>query len=366
MSRVHTIALTALGVASALTHASSAATTNIVLSISDCEAAAVPADRLFDLARAELAPHTVIPGDAGRDVQAPHLYVRLCEASVNGVRLEWQNFGAAVVVRQLDLSDVVGDLRARTLAVALAELVASAPANAGTLARNENGTLEQAATHAVAQSAQANQPPPIATPPMQPPQAWSQSAQPPAVARIEPIPHAIARAPALRASAGAAVREYFSPRTTLVGPWLSVATRRFGGEVQFLTTQKDATQGLVTLGTVTLYDVDLAGIYRAFSWGSGIVASANLRAEVGNTWARGEPGHGANILKQPTRSNARLAAALDFTAETAIVGDAGLQFHLLLGGNAGGVTAQAVNQAVVGTEGFFAGAALGLHYKIVD
>ena len=117
MSRANTVPLTALVVAWTIEHATSAATTNIVLSISGCEAAAVPADRSFDLARAELTPHTVIPGDAARDVQAPHLYVRLCEASANGVRPEWQNFGAATIARQLDLSDVVGDLRARTLSL---------------------------------------------------------------------------------------------------------------------------------------------------------------------------------------------------------------------------------------------------------
>jgi hypothetical protein len=151
-----------------------------------------------------------------------------------------------------------------------------------------------------------------------------------------------------------------------VGPWLSVASGRFAGEAQFLTTQKDATQGALNLGTVTLYDADLAGIYRAFSWGSAIVTSANLRVEVGNTWASGEPSRGVNILKQPTKSNARMAAALDFMAETPIAGNIGLQLHLLLGGNVGGGTARAVNQAVVGTEGIFTGAALGLHYEIVE
>ena len=359
MSRANASALAAAGVAGTLVRAASAATTNIVLSISGCEAAAVPADRLFDLARAELAPYTVIPGDAARDVQAPHLYVRLCQASANGARLEWQNLGAATVVQQLDLSDVIGDLRARTLAVALAELVASAPVNTNAVNGNDNGAPEQVTTNATENSAQPNQ-----TPLMQPAKAWPPSAQPPVVARTEPIPHATARAPALRASAGAALREFFGPRTTLVGPWLSVATGRFAGEAQFLTTEKDATQGAVTLGTVTLYDADLAGTYRAFSWGSAIVTSVNLRVEAGNTWAVGEPSHGMNIRKQPTRSNARMAAALDFMAEMATVNDIGLQLHLLLGGNVGGVTAQAVNQAVVGTEGIFMGAALGLHYEI--
>ena len=361
MSRANASALAAVGVAWTLVRAASATTTNIVLSISGCEAAAVPADRLFDLARAELAPYTVIPGDAAHDMRAPHLYVRLCQASANAVRLEWQNNGAAVVARQLDLSDVIGDLRARTLAVALAELVASAPVNTNAVNLNDNGALEQATTNATVRSEQPHQ-----TPPIQPARAWPPSAQPPAVVRTKLIPHATARAPALRASAGAALREFFSPRTTLVGPWLSVATGRFAAEAQFLTTQKDATQGAVTLGTVTLYDADLAGIYRAFSWGSAIVTSANLRVEAGNTWARGEPSHGTNILKQPTKSNARMAAALDFMAETAIVGDIGLQLHLLLGGNVGGVTAQAVNQAVVGTEGIFMGAALGLHCDIAE
>jgi hypothetical protein len=349
-----------VGVAWTLVRAASAATTNIVLSISGCEAAVVPADRLFDLARAELAPYTVIPGDAAHDVQAPHLYVRLCQASANAVRLEWQNTRAAVVARQLDLSDVIGDLRARTLAVALAELVASAPVNSNAVNLNDNG-VEQTTTNATVKSAEPNQ-----TPPWQPAQAWPPSAHPQAVARTEPIPHETARAPALRASAGAVVREFFSPRTSLVGPWLSVASGRFAGEAQFLTTQKDATQGALNLGTVTLYDADLAGIYRAFSWGSAIVTSANLRVEVGNTWASGEPSRGVNILKQPTKSNARMAAALDFMAETPIAGNIGLQLHLLLGGNVGGGTARAVNQAVVGTEGIFTGAALGLHYEIVE
>lgn len=371
MTRLPATALMAIGVAATLARAASAASTNIVISISGCEAAAVQADRLFDLARAELAPRIVVPGDGARDARAPHLSVRLCQGSANGVTIEWQDFGAAMVVRQLDLSDVVGDMRTRTLAVALAELVAAAPVNASTMNRQDNGALDPAAPSAAAQRAPPKSPPTVAAQPILPLQRAETlppglSTQVPPVATVEPTSNATSRAPALRARAGVALREFFNPQTMFVGPWLSVATRRFAGEAQFLTTRKDVTQGAATLGTVTLYDAGVAAIYQAVSWGSSIVVSANLRAEVGNTWARGEPGNTINIQKLPTKSGARLAAALDLMADTVIVGDFGLQLRVLVGGDAWGVTAQAFNQAVASTEGVFAGIALGLNYKIID
>jgi hypothetical protein len=57
-----------------------------------------------------------------------------------------------------------------------------------------------------------------------------------------------------------------------------------------------------------------------------------------------------------------VGGALDLAAETWLVRNFGLQLHLLVGGDAWGVSARAFNQAVASTNGIFAGAALGLQY----
>ena len=74
----------------------------------------------------------------------------------------------------------------------------------------------------------------------------------------DPTRNTLSHSPALRASAGAARREFFNPRTTLAGPWLSVSSRRFSGEVQLLATSKAVGNGASSLGTVTLYDAGQA------------------------------------------------------------------------------------------------------------
>jgi hypothetical protein len=366
VNRVNAIALLVMSVAFAVPRATRAATANITLTISGCEAAGVHADRLFDLARTELSPRTVLPGTSVPDLRAPRLSVQLCQDSANQVTLEWQAADGPVVLRQIDLSDVVGDLRMRTLAVAMADLVASAPDNA--VNGNDNVHPSQGMTGSVLGNPLL-QPQPTSTalvvksPPPQKTAPNLQRRLPEPPTRADQARNSPSQSPALHASAGAAVREFFNPRTTLVGPWVSVAGRRVSGEALLLVTSDAVANGT---GTVSLYDTGLAGIYRAISWGSSLVSSVNLRVEVGSTWARGEPGNAANVRKLPTKAGARLGSALDFATEARLTRNVGLQLHLLLGADAWGVKARAFDQAVASTNGLFAGAALGLQYGRID
>ena len=326
MRHVDPIAAVAAGLALTLPHAASAATTNIALSISGCEAAAVQADRLFDLARTELAPRSVTPSDVWQHDEALRLSVRLCQGSANGVIIELQNAGGAIALRQLDLSDVVGDLRARTLAVALAELLASASVEANLGHRNTN--TDPALKAVPAGTAQRTQSvetpvahaPPVSeqTPPLAPETAPvaaapSLASTPPA----EPPPSANMGANSLRATAGVALREFFAPNTTLIGPWLAMAIWRIAGEAQFLTSKQNADLGNVTLGTVTLYDANLAAAYRIVSFGSPIATSANLRAEVGRTWAQGNPDDNSKVKESPV-SRTHFGLAIDLAVDAPI------------------------------------------------
>ncbi len=365
MKRVYSIAFIDLGVVLMLPHAASAATANIILSISGCEAAAVQADRLFALVRTELAPRSVMPTDGAHDDQAPHLFVRLCQGSANGVVIALQSAGAEIALRQLDLSDVVGDLRARTLAVALAELVASAPVEANPVRRAGNAVPEYSGPlNNAAPNAQTNQTRAMAAPPMSAPgpqTATATPARPPApLSRTEPASSATRRPDPLHVAAGAALREFFNPNSLLIGPWLSVAAWRLTGEAQFLTTKQNATLDNATLGSVTLYDANLAAAFRVISFGSTIAASANVRGEAGITWAKGNT-HDASKADEKFGWVTQLGVALDVAFETSIQRHWGLELHVQ-GGGARGVMAQALGSTEATTRGVFVGAGLGLRF----
>jgi hypothetical protein len=168
-------------------------------------------------------------------------------------------------------------------------------------------------------------------------------------------PSANTGARSLRATAGVALREFFAPNTTLIGPWLAVAMWRLSGEAQFLTSKRDA-----HTGTVNLYDANLAAAYRVISFGSTIAASANLRAEAGRAWAKGS-NYDTSKIEAKSDWVTQLGLAVDLAFEASIQRHLGLELHVQ-GGGTRGITAQADGQSVATTQGLFVGACLGLHY----
>ncbi len=211
--------IAAVSVVSSLTGVARADDTKIALRISGCEAANIKADRLFELMRTELFPRQLMASEIGS--QAPELLadVRLCVGTANDASITIQRSGQGVAQRTLDLSDVVGDLRTRTLAVALAEMVTSLRAGPSNSTANsvESRTLIPDSELATASTTHANLKPGTAAP------FGTQGSG----AGHEPSSQA------LQLGAGVALRQYFAPITSLLGPWISISARRFSAEAIF-------------------------------------------------------------------------------------------------------------------------------------
>jgi len=323
-----------------LTDVSSAAETKIILSITRCEAAQVQPERLFEYARAELAPRELVLDVGEPIVQAWVGEVRLCHGSPNMALIAFGSAGRRVAERVLDLSDVTGDMRARTLAVALAELFASTTPNA-----RAAGSADEAPP----------QPPAVAT--------ETAPALPPTNPVVVQLPPPQLGQPALhqtrnelstsnRLSAGAALRQYFSPLTTLVGPWLSVADNRWAFEGLFLTSSKS-----VENGTVSLYNANIALAYALLSGGQSLTWAARLRGELGMVWANGNPVSPAVV--EHRRSRGQGAGAAELVLVNPISRSLGIETRLTTG-FATGITATANGATVASTDGVFVGLQLGL------
>jgi hypothetical protein len=159
----------------------------------------------------------------------------------------------------------------------------------------------------------------------------------------------------MRLSLGAGLREFLKPRTTLVGPWLGLAWRRLSGEAQLLLNRQDT-----SLGSIALYNVNLAAMYQVLSLGSQLVGSAHLRTEVGQIWAQGAANARAGIAEHSDRVT-HLALALHVKFESAIQRHLSLSLHVQAGA-ARGVAARVEGQTIANTQGAFLGVSLGLSY----
>ena len=308
-----------------------AAESKITLYITGCEAAQIASDRLFEFARAEMAPRELVIATGEPVVDTAWVgEVRLCHGSPNLALITIGTPGHPIAERVLDLSDVVGEMRARTLAVALAEMFASTTPNAWAAASASTA------------------PPPVAAPPASPILAPRQEAP------IAPPPYRYTPIPLNRLSAGAALREYFQPATTLVGPWLSATGNRWLGEISFLTSSKSAPNG-----TVTLNNVNLALGYEVLSYGRSPTFAVRARGELGMVWASGTPT--SNAIKSHSQSRAQGAGALEMLLMSPISRDLGIEAKLSSGFSSG-ITATSDGKSVSSTDGVFVGLQLGLFY----
>ncbi len=317
----------------------------IVLSITGCEAANVRADRLFELARTELAPRFLMPGDGIRKTPELMAIVSLCQGSSNLAVITVVKSGQRLAQRALDLSDVVGDMRARTLAVALAELVAALPS-------------DQLAASADPDAARGSATDPLATE-IAPPSAEALPVVPPPVTRDSASrPKSNQNSPGARLSAGAALRHFFVPSTWLLGPWISMTAHRISGEALFLTSKNQASDSSGPLGSVRIYNPNGAAAYRFLSFGDSPTLAARLRGELGWTWAKGISQDPAAV-QGFTKSHWQGAALIELLLENPMSRSFGIEARLS-SGVARGLTAISGRNSFASTDGFFVGAALGL------
>jgi hypothetical protein len=232
-----------------------------------------------------------------------------------------------VAERGVDLSDVTGDSRARTLAVAVAELVAAREAPPEAL------PAASAVPAPPAPSLDAPSAPPTAGPPVMP----------------RPDTHTLI-------GAGAAVRGHFNPATLLVGPWLAVGTGRVYGEALVLTSTHQVSIGTVaTSSAVGAAGLEVLSLARRPAFG------LRLRAELGVSWATGEPAQ--ETVRRTPRTALQAAAASECSLRPHLFGDLWGELRAVAG-VARGLVPAATGKAVASTDGFFAGVTLGLYYGV--
>ena len=297
-----------------LSAAARADDTKINLSITGCEAAGVFADRLFALAQTELMPHRLAVADGSPRPGELQLVVQLCQGSPETALLALSRAGQQRVSRLVDLSDVVGELRTRTLAVLLAEFVNSPSSGLGLPSATAGGLAAAAAFDQISSS-----PPQISAQNVD--VATTRSRQTTARATS---PETQLTAHAAELGAGLMLREFFTPRTSLLGPWLSIAGNRWLGEVQLLTSSSDQPRG-----TVVIYDSNLAAAFALVTWGERAQLALRLRGELGWVWAKGIA-TSASMARGSTQSAPQSALLFEVLARGTINRRIGIETRLTL------------------------------------
>jgi hypothetical protein len=320
--------------------------TKIALRISGCEAANIKADRLFELVRTELAPRLLRVGDIGAEARELLADVHLCAGTLNGASITIQRSGLSVAQRMLDLSDVVGDLRARTIAVALAEMVSALPPEPPN--SNANSVESEALI-------------PEAKPAIAPTPAANFSANPAPTFSDRVLDSSREQSSrTLRLGAGAAFRQFFGPSTSLLGPWMSISGHRFLLEALFLTSNSQ-----LKTGSVVLYNLDAAAAYEVVAWGRLPKFTARLKGELGVTWAKGKPTNPSSVSGK-TESGTQVAALLELLVDNPMSRRLGIEAGLLGGVAAVGLQATADGSKAANTSGVFFGATLGVTFDLSE
>jgi hypothetical protein len=319
-----TIGCALLVLAPGLAHADDA---GVVLSVAQCAEASVPSEQLLELARAEMAPRSVRPagGDPGTHEVVAHIV--LCDGSPDRARLVAE--GHRRVERTMDLSDVVGDARARTLAVALAEMVASAAEE-----KPDVGPSIAAADRE----------------PIEPKRAGTYRAAPaPPVERTRPSTETLV-------GAGLAVREHVLPSTLLLGPSISIGGDSLLGDLLVVTASHQAPRGTVTLSTA------LAGMALTVLARRGAPTLAlRIRAELGVAWASGTPASGGAQGKTAVAPQGDVQA--EFALRARVTGKTLLELRFS-GGYASGLVAESDGIAVASSQGAMLGAAMAAYWGL--
>ena len=315
--------------------ARAAVTSNVLLSVTGCTDAQVPADRLFDLVRTEVSPFNLAVAGASFPSEIAGT-IALCYGSPDRV---WMALSGVQgnVERVVELSDVAGELRIRTLAVTFAEMLttlqsrvvpAPSPANA-----TPSAPVDSMRETRVAPARTETQDP------------GNNAYEPAAKERA-------ARSSRTSIGAGGTLRQFATPRTLLAGPWLAIAWGPWEGEALYLQASRQ-----VAAGSVQLRELKLAAVYVPVELGDALRVRLGLRGEIGMNWASGSPDANRSAVGTTEhRVDVALLAEprLELTLSSTIVAQA-----RLAAGVAYGPTARANGAPALTSGGAFAGAALG-------
>lgn len=318
--------------------AARAAETTLALAVAECEASDVSAERLRELTRAEVAAADFVVIDASLP-SAVRGAIQLCHGSPELVTMSVGTASQPTVERTVDLSDVVGELRARTVAVAFAELLtmlSRGPAEAAPPPGPKSSPPESATTPALARPAASR---------ARPPEAGNERA-------FRASPRAATASALVRVEAGLGLRVFARPITVFAGPWLSLGLARFRAEGFYL-----QASDRVTLGTAYLRTVGVAAAWSPWQAGTRLRVSLHCRGELGMTWATGSPA--GSWALGATRNHGQAALAAESHVDVPWSSTLAFQARFTAGA-AFGPTATAERVAVVRSGGPFAGAALGI------
>jgi hypothetical protein len=315
--------------------ARAAVTSNVLLSVTGCTDAQVPADRLFDLVRTEVSPFNLAVAGASFSGDCSGL-IALCYGSPDRV---WMALSGAQgnVERVVELSDVAGELRIRTLAVTFAEMLTTL----------QSRVLPAASPANAMPSAPAN---PISEPHLAHVRTDIQAQR--NVAQRPAAKERASRSSRMSIGAGGTLRQFATPNTLLAGPWLAIAWGSWEAEALYLQASRQ-----VAAGSVQLQELNLAAVYVPLQLGEVPRILLGIRGEIGMNWASGSPDTHRNAVGTTER---RLDAALlaeprlELALSTTIVVQA-----RLAAGVAYGPTARANGAPALTSGGAFAGASLG-------
>ncbi len=309
---------------------------NVSLVVRNCDDAEVSSDGLTELVRTEVAPAqlSTIGAESRADIRGE---IELChDGSPQLVKIAVIH-GRLTRERIVNLSDVRTGLRERTLAVVFGEMLTELPAQVPNAAPSS-------APEAAARPSQLPPVIPSGTARSLPTPAGSEgkpNAQPPRQRRVD-------------VGSGGSLRQFASPATTFLGPWLSIGSGAWQFEGLFLKASTKA-----RAGTVGLYDINLAAAWTPLQLGSVPRISLALRGEVGIAWAVGSPGTNSRAVGSTQRAE-QLALLveprLDVPFSTALAVEARFS-----AGVARGPTATEDRVARATCNGPFIGTALGLH-----
>jgi hypothetical protein len=288
------------------------------------------------------AADLVVAGEPSASVPSAALDVRgvieFCHGSPQLARVALSVGSKTSLERVVDLSDVRGELRVRTLAVVFGEMLGRLPALAETNASSDAQTSAGSARPGTED---------LAALPPEAKGADDATEQGPSTSGER------ASTSRWRVGSGISLRSYTQPQTTFVGPWLSLEFGVWQTEALFLTTSED-----VTTGTVRVHDVVAALGWAPLRFGTAVRAILGVRAELGMSWAVGSPGANSHA-RGDTQRRARVALLaeprIDVPLSSAISAEARLS-----AGIAQGPTATADHRPVATSGGPFVGTSLGL------
>lgn len=299
--------------------------------IVECETAQIPVSRFLDMLKTELAPRTVeLVYDATSE--PTRWDVQLCQDGASVALLQVFRDGRAVSQRQVDLSDVDGDNRVRTLAAVVAE----------TASASTEVALQAEKPRALPPAAHRSIPAPTAEAPT-------------VSGTVQLVPRSSVRKE-MGWYSGAAlfVREYSRPGSPFFGTNLHIGYSRVAAGLSLAWARTTAQTGEITHSFAVLSTtVDLARFF------DGPQLIPRLHAESGVAWAVSRSSQALTTTK--TRAAILSAAHLELALRQRIAAQAAFELRCA-GGYSGGLTASENGIPRSSTSGWVASATLGANY----